>query len=108
MTGLIRIGNSHGIRLYPTQRSEIRKTRPGVVISPDEMSSLRTTIIIPMTSKGFHYPPKITCTFQGRKGWILLDQIRAVDKTRLIRKLGGLSKKVQTSVLHCLQELFTK
>jgi mRNA interferase MazF len=96
------------VQLDPVQGSEIRKTRPGVVISPDEMSSLRTAIIAPMTSKGFHYPTRIPCTFQGRKGWILLDQIRAVDKIRLIRKLGVLSKKAQNSVLHCLQELFAQ
>ena len=94
------------VQLDPTQGSEIKKTRPCVVISPDEMSALKTAIIAPMTSKGFNFPTRIQCTFQGKKGLILLDQMRSVDKSRLTKKIGMVSKKVQISTIDCLQELF--
>ena len=69
------------VQLDPTRGSEIKKTRPCVVISPDEMSALKTAIVAPMTSKGFSYPTRIQYPFQGKKGLILLDQVRAVDKS---------------------------
>ncbi len=94
------------VQLDPTKGSEIIKTRPCVVISPDEMSALRTAIIAPMTTKGFQFPTRIPCTFQGKKGLILLDQIRSVDKSRLIQKLGVISKSAQSKTINCLQELF--
>ena len=94
------------VQLDPTQGSEIQKNRPCVIISPDEMSSLKTAIIAPMTSKGFSFPTRIPCTFQGKKGLILLDQMRAVDKYRLIQKLGVISKSAQIKTVSCLQELF--
>ena len=94
------------VQLDPIQGSEIKKTRPCVVISPDEMSSLKTAIVAPMTSKGFSYPTRISCTFQGKQGLILLDQMRAVDKSRLIQKLGAISKNTQIKAINCLQELF--
>ena len=94
------------VQLDPTQGSEIQKTRPYLVISPDEMASLKTAIVAPMTSKGFHFPTRIPCTFQGKKGLILLDQIRAVDKSRLTKKLGVISKTAQIKTINCLQELF--
>lgn len=94
------------VQLDPTQGSEINKTRPCVVISPDEMSSLKTAIVAPMTSKGFSFPTRIPCTFQDKEGFILLDQMRAVDKSRLTQKLGVISKKEQTKTINCLQELF--
>jgi len=94
------------VQLDPTQGSEIKKTRPCVVISPDEMSSLKTAIVAPMTSKGFDFPTRIQCIFQGKKGLILLDQIRAVDKSRLIEKIGVISKSEQITTINCLQELF--
>ena len=94
------------VQLDPTKGSEIKKTRPCVVISPDEMASLRTAIVAPMTSKGFNFPTRIQCTFQGKKSWILLDQIRAVDKSRLVQKLGVISKNTQIKTISCLQELF--
>jgi mRNA interferase MazF len=92
--------------LDPEKGSEIKKTRPCVIISPDEMSSLKTAIIAPMTSNGFKFPTRIQCTFQGKKGLILLDQLRAIDKSRLIQKLGIISKSAQVKTIHCLQELF--
>ena len=94
------------VQLDPTQGHEIKKKRPCVVISPDEMSSLKTAIVAPMTSKGFNFPTRIQCTFQSKKGLILLDQIRAVDKLRLVKKLGVISKTTQIKVCNCLQELF--
>jgi len=94
------------VQLDTTQGSEIKKTRPCVVISPDEMSSLKTTIVAPMTSKGFDFPTRIQCTSQGKKRLILLDQMRAVDKSRLIQKIGAISKSAQIRTIDCLQELF--
>ena len=94
------------VQLDPTQGSEIRKTRPCVVISPDEMSALKTAIVAPMTSRGFGYPTRIQYTFQGEKGVILLDQIRTVDKSRLIQKLGIISQGARIKIINYLQELF--
>lgn len=94
------------VQLDPARGSEIKKTRPGIIISPDEMSPLKTTIIAPMTSKGFSYPSRVPCAFQGKKGLVLLDQMRAVDKTRLVQKLGVVSKKTQLNIANCLQEIF--
>ncbi len=94
------------VQLDPTRGSEIKKNRPCIVISPDEMSPLKTAIIAPMTSKGFSYPSRIPCIFQDKKGLVLLDQMRAVDKTGLIQKLGVISKKTQLKIANCLQELF--
>ena len=94
------------VQLDPTQGSEIKKNRPCVVISPDEMSSLKTAIVAPMTSKGFDFPTRIQCRFQEKKGLILLDQMRAVDKSRLIQKIGTISKGAQKRTIDCLQELF--
>ncbi|MFZ1729413.1 MAG: type II toxin-antitoxin system PemK/MazF family toxin [Bacteroidota bacterium] len=94
------------VQLDPAQGSEIKKTRPCVVISPDEMSALNTAIVAPMTSKGFIYPTRIQCTFQGKKGLILLDQMRAVDKSRFIQRAGSISEATQRKIIACLQELF--
>ena len=94
------------VRLDPTKGSEIKKTRPCVIISPDEMSALKTAIIAPMTSRGFNFPNRIQCTFQGKKSLILLDQMRAVDKSRLIQKLGMIFQSAQVKTVNCLQELF--
>lgn len=94
------------VRLDPTQGSEIKKIRPCVVLSPDEMSSLKTAIVAPMTSKGFNFPTRIQCTFQKKQGLILLDQLRAVDKSRLIQKIGKISQSTQIKIVNCLQELF--
>lgn len=97
----------HLISLDPTKGSEIRKTRPCVVISPDEMNKhIRTVIIAPMTSTIKNYPTRVTTTFQGKKGQIVLDQIRTVDKSRLIKNLGSISSKAEEKVLNTLQEMF--
>lgn len=94
------------VQLDPTKGSEIQKTRPCVVISPNEMSALKTSIVAPMTSKGFIFPTRIQFTFKEKEGLILLDQLRTVDKSRLIRKLGVIPKNVQVEIIKCLQELF--
>jgi mRNA interferase MazF len=97
----------HLISLDPTKGSEIRKTRPCVIISPDEMNKhIRTIIIAPMTSTIKNYPTRVTTTFQGKKGQIVLDQIRTVDKSRLINKLGSISSSAEEKVLGLLQEMF--
>ena len=80
--------------LDPTIGSEIQKTRPCVVISPDEINRhIATVIVAPMTTKGRSYPTRVACTFQGKEGQVVLDQIRTVDKSRLTRKLGQLKMK---------------
>jgi mRNA interferase MazF len=95
------------VNLDPTVGSEIQKTRPCVVISPDEMNRhIRTVIVAPMTTKGKAYPSRIACTFQGKRGEIVLDQIRTVDKTRLVRQLGRIDARTRARVLDTLQEMF--
>ena len=95
------------ISLDPTRGSEIRKTRPCLIISPDEMNDhIRTVIVAPMTSKVRPYPSRVSCAFQGKRGQVVLDQIRTVDKTRLVHRLGTISPSVQRKVLDALQEMF--
>lgn len=95
------------INLDPTIGSEIRKTRPCVIISPDEMNRhINTVIIAPMTSASKNYPTRISLEFLGKQGFIVLDQIRTVDKIRLVKKLGTLETETQTEVLEKLQEMF--
>ena len=94
------------VDLNPTKGSEINKTRPCIVISPDEMSGLSTVLMAPMTTKGFAFPCRVTCRFKGREGLVLLDQIRAIDKTRLVKMLGRVSRKTQLELCACLQEMF--
>ena len=94
----------HLITLDPTKGSEIRKTRPCLIISPDEMNKhIRTVIVAPMTSTIKKYPTRIITTFQGKKGEIVLDQIRTVDKSRLVKKLGSISPAAEDKVLTVLQ-----
>ena len=95
------------VNLDPTVGHEIKKNRPCLIISPNEINHhISTVIVAPMTSKGRNYPTRISCSFQGKKGQIVLDQIRTVDKRRLVRKLGKISKSTQTKTLHLLQEIF--
>ena len=97
------------VALDPTIGREIKKTRPCTVISPDEMNHhIGTVIIAPMTTKGRDYPTRVPCTFQGAAGQVVLDQIRAVDKTRLVKKLGRLSPSASDRVLSVLGEMFEK
>jgi mRNA interferase MazF len=97
------------VNLDPTVGSEIKKTRPCVVISPDEMNRfIRTIIIAPLTSKGRSYPTRVDCRFDKKDGQVVLDQIRTVDKTRLIKKLGRLDEATQERVLGGLAEMFAR
>ncbi len=97
------------VNLDPTIGSEIKKTRPCLIISPDEMNLyIRTVIIAPMTTKGRAYPSRVECTFQRKQGQVVLDQIRAVDKTRLVKRLGRLGKVAQGKVLATLGEMFSE
>ena len=97
------------ISLDPTRGSEIRKTRPCLVVSPDEMNHhIKTVLIAPMTTKGRTYPTRVACTFQGKRGQVVLDQIRTVDRKRLVQRLGRISTKVQKKVLGVLQEMFAQ
>jgi mRNA interferase MazF len=93
--------------LDPAVGSEIKKTRPCLVISPDEMNrNIRTVIIAPMTSAQKEYPTRVFCTFQKKKGQIVLDQLRTIDKARLIKKIGTIDSKEQLEVISILQRLF--
>ena len=95
------------INLDPTIGHEIKKTRPCLIISPDEMNrNISTAIVAPMTTKGRKYPTRVSCTFQGKKGHIVLDQIRTVDKKRLVKRLGIISKRSQEKTVQILQEMF--
>ncbi len=95
------------VALDPTLGSEIQKTRPCLIISPDEMNRhIRTVIVAPLTSKGPDYPTRISCTFQRRAGQIVLDQIRTVDKMRLVKRLGKFEGPTRVDVLRGLEELF--
>ena len=93
--------------LDPTVGHEIKKTRPCLIISPDEMNRFISTVIVaPMTTKGKDYPTRVPCTLQGKKGQVVLDQIRTIDKERLVKKLGTISSNVQKNILNILQEMF--
>ncbi len=95
------------ISLDPVQGREMKKTRPCLVLSPDEMNAyIRTIIVAPMTSTKRPYPTRINCSFQKVRGQIVLDQIRTVDKSRLVRRLGIISSTTQKKVLAGLAELF--
>ena len=95
------------VNLDPTVGSEIKKTRPCLIISPDEMNRFINTIIIaPMTTKGKIYPTRVPCTFKGKQGLIVLDQIRTVDKTRLVKRIGKVDNVTQDKVLEVLAEMF--
>jgi mRNA interferase MazF len=97
------------VNLDPTIGSEIRKTRPCVVISPDEMNRhLRTVIVAPLTSQGRLYPTRVRCLFDGREGLVVLDQIRTVDVARLMKKLGRIEPATLTAVLEALGWIFAE
>ena len=95
------------VTLDPTVGSEIRKTRPCVVVSPDEMNQhIRTVLVAPLTSKGTAYPTRVASRFGGRQGQVVLDQLRAVDVQRLTKRLGRLSPSTRVAVLSALSEMF--
>ena len=97
------------VSLDPTQGSEMRKTRPSLVISPDEMNRhLRTVLIAPMTTVERPYPTRVSLTFQGKRGQVALDQIRAVDRQRLVRRIGKVSSATAQAVSGALIEMFAR
>ena len=95
------------VRLDPTEGREIRKTRPCLIISPDEMNEhIDTVIVAPMTTKGQAYPTRVPVRFKSKTGQIVMDQIRTVDKSRLVKKLGKIDEATREHVLALLAELF--
>ena len=106
---LITRGDVHLVRLDPTLRGEIRKTRPCLVVSPDELNQhLRTVIVAPMTTGGHAYPWRIACRFQNRSGFVALDQLRTVHSERLVKRLGRVSIATTAAALETLQEMFAE
>jgi mRNA interferase MazF len=102
-------GEVHLVRLDPTLGSEIQKTRPCVIVSPDELNAhLRTVIVAPLTTSGRSFPWRIRCRFQQRSGYVVLDQLRTVDRGRLVKRLGTLSSQTLAAVLVALQEMFAE
>ncbi len=94
------------INLDPTIGHEIKKTRPCVVISPDEMNlNIQTVIIAPMTTKSHDYPTRVKVKFQSKSGWIVLDQIRTVDKRRLVKRLGRITRSEIEKVKYVIKEM---
>ena len=97
------------VNLDPTIGHEIKKSRPCLVISPDEMNRYISTVIVaPMTTKGRKYPTRVPCTFQGKEGQVVIDQLRTVDKIRLAKRLGKIDPDTQTNVFSVLSELFSE
>ncbi|MEY2911288.1 MAG: type II toxin-antitoxin system PemK/MazF family toxin [Dolichospermum sp.] len=97
------------VNLDPTIGSEIKKTRPCLIISPNEINHYISTVIVaPMTTKGQPYPTRVTCQFQGKEGQIVLDQIRTIDKIRLVKLLGQITTEEQKAVLDILAEIFAE
>jgi len=106
---VMRRGDVHLVRLDPTLGSEIHKTRPCVVVSPDELNQhLRTVVVAPMTTGGHGYPWRVRCRFQRRSGFVALDQIRTVDQERLVKRLGEIASGSLADVLQGLQEMFAE
>lgn len=95
------------VSLDPTRGREIRKTRPCVVVSPDELNEhLQTVVVAPMTTGGHPYPFRIACRFQKQNGYVVIDQLRTVDVDRLVRRLGKLAPSTRSTVLRTLREMF--
>lgn len=95
--------------LAPTIGHEIKKSRRCLIISPNEMNRYISTVIVaPMTTKGRNYPTRVPCTFQGKEGQVVIDQIRTVDRTRLMKRLGKIDSQTQADVFSVLSELFSE
>ena len=107
--GTVRRGEVYLVSLNPARGSEIKKSRPCVVVSPDELNAhLGTFIVAPMTTGQHAYPFRVRCRFQGRAGHVVLDQIRTVDRERLVRRLGRLTPATLRSAQLLLQEMFAQ
>ncbi len=106
-TGAIRRGEVYLVELNPTRGSEIRKTRPCVVVSPEELNvHLGTFSVAPLATGGHPYPFRLACRFAGKNGHLILDQVRTVDRVRLVRRLGKLSPEALAGALTVLREMF--
>ncbi len=106
-SGAVRRGDVYTVELNPTRGREIRKTRPCVIVSPDELNAaLGTFIVAPLTTGGHPYPFRVACRFAGKDGHVVLDQIRTVDRERLGKRLGALTAPTQTKILGVLQAMF--
>jgi len=100
-------GEVHLVGLDPTRGREMKKTRPCLVISPDELNAhLQTVVVAPLTSSGKPYPFRVACQFEGKAGLVVLDQVRTVDRERLLRRLGALKQPVLERALKILREMF--
>ena len=99
----------HLVNLDPTIGSEIQKTRPCLIISPNEMNHhISTVIVAPLTTKGRDYPTRVKCMFEGKEGQIVLDQIRTVDKNQLVKRMGKITDKTKNEVLAVLLDMFAE
>ena len=108
MTEVVHRGDVFLVSLDPARGDEIQKTRPCVVVSPDELNAhFRTFIVAPLATGGHPYPFRVPCRFEGRAGYAVIDQIRTVDRKRLVRRLGKLSPSTLGRMLAILQEMFT-
>ena len=108
MSEEVRRGDVFLVVLDPTVGGEIRKTRPCLIVSPDELNgTLRTFIVAPLTTGSHPYPFRVACKFQGRSGAVVLDQIRTVDRERLVHRLGKVSPAALDQSLRILQEMFS-
>jgi mRNA interferase MazF len=102
-------GAVHLVALDPTKGSEIRKTRPCLIVSPNELNQhLRTVMVAPMTTGGHGYPWRVACRFQNRSGYVAVDQLRTVDTERLVKRVGKLAPGTVGEVLRVLQEMFAE
>ncbi len=107
VVAVVKRGDVYLIDLSPTRGREIRKTRPCVVVSPDELNAhLQTYIVAPLTTGGHRYPFRVLCRFGGKAGHVILDQIRTVDRERLVRRRGKLTATTLQKVLGVLQQMF--
>jgi mRNA interferase MazF len=106
-TSAVHRGEVYLVALNPTRGREIRKTRPCLIVSPDELNAhLDTFIVAPLTTASRPYPFRVTCRFGGKAGHVVLDQVRTVDRARLVRRLGRLTPAVEAKALGVLQEMF--
>jgi len=95
------------VNLDPTVGSEIKKTRPCVIISPDEMNKyLDTVVVAPVTSQSKNYPTRVMIELEGQENWVVIDQIRTIDKSRLTKNIGSLGQKETTAIKHVIRETF--
>ncbi len=107
MTAEVRRGQVYLVSLDPSRGREIQKTRPCVIVSPDELNAhMRTYIVAPLTSGSHAYPFRVACRFQGKEGHVVLDQIRTVDRERLVKRLGRISSRALGRSLEVLTDMF--